>query len=82
MVVTVLSNILGSGSHVVIPCPYSWARNRLNGIGEEVYPEGTHLMVPFTFNSGVHNPDLKIRFPGLRHPLCMTSEPSPEASPA
>lgn len=58
MVVTVLSNTLGSKPCIMVPCPLLMARNRLRGIGEEVYPEGTHLMVPFTPNFVyVHDPD-------------------------
>ena len=33
------------GSALRLPVSCLWARNRLQGIGQEVYPEGTHLMV-------------------------------------
>jgi len=45
MVVTVLSSILGSRLRVVTPCLLLMGVNRLHGIGQEVYPEGTHFMV-------------------------------------
>ena len=48
MVVTVLSNTPGSRLCIVTSCPLLMARNRLHGIGDEVYLEGTHLMVPST----------------------------------
>jgi len=82
MVVTALSNILGLRLHVVTPCLLLMS-NRLHGIGEEVYPEGTHLMVPTSSKLvDARNPDWHIRFLGSRHPSYMTSEPSPEVSPA
>ena len=58
MVVTAQSNTLGSKLCIMTACPLLMACNRLHGIREEVYPEGTHLMVLFTLNSvDVHNPD-------------------------
>jgi hypothetical protein len=82
MVVIVLSNTLGSKLCIATSRPVLMTRNRLRGISEEVYLEGTHLMVPSTLNFvGVCNRDLAIRFLGSRHPSCMTSGPSHEASP-
>ena len=43
-----LSNILGSELRIKPPGPMLMDVYRLHGIGEEVYPEGTHLMVPFS----------------------------------
>lgn len=59
MAVTVPSNILGSKPCIVTSCPLLMA-NRLHGIGEEVYLEGTHFMVPFALSSvDVRDPDLQ-----------------------
>lgn len=59
MVDTALSNTLGSKFRIVTPRPLLMACNRLHGVKEEVYLEGTHLMVQFTLNSAdMRNADL------------------------
>lgn len=48
MVAIVLSNTLGQKLRIATLCTPLTTSNRLHGIGQEVYSEGTHLMVPLT----------------------------------
>ena len=76
MVVTVLSSIRGKSNKAILGVCLIFVSSSLRGVGDEVYSEGTHIMVcalPYY----IPRPFSCSRYLGLRHQSSLTSVPSP-----